>query len=296
MTRDATRREHVHARDEKGRVLQWLHPTGNSLGSDPTRFDPDAVATVHARAAWLFARGRYFGLSVSGWENVPASPVMIVSNHSGGTTIPDAWGLCFAWYDRFGTTRPIHPAAHEMILGNRFTGPFFSKLGVIRADRDVAKRALAHGHDLLVMPGGDVDVWRPWRDRWRVRFAGRTGYARLALEAGVPIVPVANAGAHESLIVLTDGRRIAEMLKLPELARAHIFPIHLSLPWGLAIGPWPHIPWPVHLRYGFGEAVRPIDAGARPGEPITEAHVARMDELVRTRVQEQLDLLSRDPY
>ncbi|HRG98734.1 MAG TPA: hypothetical protein PLR99_20925, partial [Polyangiaceae bacterium] len=74
-----------------------------------------------------------------------------------------------------------------------------------------------------------------------------------ALEARVPIVPVAHAGAHETLRVLTDGHRFARAVGLQRFARAEIFPVHLSLPWGLAIGPWPHIPLPTTLRYRFGE-------------------------------------------
>ena len=46
-----------------------------------------------------------------------------------------------------------------------------------------------YGRDLLVMPGGEQDTWRPYHKRYAVNFAGRTGYARLALTWGVPIVP-----------------------------------------------------------------------------------------------------------
>ncbi|MEO1272317.1 MAG: hypothetical protein AAFX99_29825, partial [Myxococcota bacterium] len=53
-------------------------------------------------------------------------------------------------------------------------------------------------------------------------------------------------------MVLTDGRRLARRLGLPALARAEIFPVHLSLPWVLGIGPLPHLPLPVMLRYTFG--------------------------------------------
>ncbi len=87
------------------------------------------------------------------------------------------------------------------------------------------------------------------------------GYARLALKAGVPIVPLAHARAHETLIVLSDGRRFARALGLPAIARASIWPVHLSLPWGLAIGPWPHIPTPARLRCRIGAPVRPAGAG-----------------------------------
>ena len=67
-----------------------------------------------------------------------------------------------------------------------------------------------------------------------------------------------------------------------------MFPIHLSLPWGLAIGPWPHLPLPVTLRYRFGAPIEPNWRGA--GEP-PEAKVRALDEKVRASMQTQLDSL-----
>lgn len=120
----------------------------------------------------------------------------------------------------------------------------------------------------------------------------RTGYARIALEAGVPVVPVANAGAHETFVVLSDGRRLAEALRLPQLVRAHIWPVHLSFPWGLGFGPWPHLPPPTKLRYRFGPPIHPAEVGATPGQPVTEDMVAAFDAKVRAGVQAQLDVLA----
>lgn len=260
-------------------------------GTDPGVFDADATAKTVARLGKLFGPGRWFRLDARGFEDVPRAPAMFVSNHSGGTTIPDAWGFGVAWYRHFGSTRPLHPLAHELVLGTDATGRYFARRGILRASMQTARDAMARfGRDVLVMPGGERDTWRPWSRRYQVEFAGRTGYARLALELGVPIVPVANAGAHDTLFVLTDGRRIAHALGLHRLVRADIFPIHLSLPWGLAIGPWPHLPLPVTLRYRIGTAIVPPPiAGASP----TDAEVAALDARVRAAVQVLLDALAR---
>jgi 1-acyl-sn-glycerol-3-phosphate acyltransferase len=280
-------------RREKGSILRLLHPDGVDWGANIEDFDPELVERVRRVMSRFFGeKNRYFRVRVQGWENVPPPPAMIVSNHSGGTSVLDVWGMAFAWYERFGTKRPFHPTAHEMVLGNRFTGRFFAQRGVVRADRRVARKVLAEWkEDLVVLPGGDIEVWRPFNRRFEVNFAGRTGYARIALEAGVPIVPVAHSGAHETLYVITDGRRLAETLRMPELARAHIFPIHVSLPWGLTFGPWPHIPPPAKLRYRFGKPIYPHEVGARPGEEPTITQIAALDERVRETVQRELDIL-----
>src|SRR5205823_1370763 len=123
------------------------------------------------------------------------------------------------------------------------------------ASLETAREILRQKRDLLIFPGGDLDTWRPYSKRWEVDFGGRTGYARLALETRVPIVPVAHAGAHETLRVLTSGRGLAKAIGLKRFARANVWPIHLSLPWGLAIGPVPHIPLPGQFRYLVGEPI-----------------------------------------
>lgn len=277
---------------QKGRLLRWLYPEGVAWGDDEAGFDPGAVERARRWLGMLFGPRRYFRVEVAGWHHLPPAPAMLVSNHSGGTLFLDSWGLLWSWYTHFGTERPLHPAAHEMILGNPLVGPFMAKRGVVRADPRLAVQVLQRwGDDLLVMPGGDLDVWRPYSRRFEVQFAGRTGYARVALEAGVPVVPVANAGAHETFVVLTDGQKLADFLRLPELARAHIWPVHLSLPWGLAIGPWPHIPVPATLRYRFGTPIHPSAVGLGPGEPPSDEQVAAFDALVRAGVQAELDAL-----
>jgi 1-acyl-sn-glycerol-3-phosphate acyltransferase len=260
-------------------------------GTDPGEYRPEDVKRTLPLVKKLFGPGRYFGVEVEGWANVPEAPVMVVSNHSGGTSIPDVWGFLAAWYQNFGVHRPIHPMAHELILSTRRTGEYFARRGVLRGSRELARSVLVDWRrDLMVMPGGDVDTWRPYSERYQVRFGGRTGYARLALEARVPIVPLAHAGAHETLIVLTDGRRLAQALHLPELVRASIWPVHLSLPWGLAVGPWPHIPTPALFRYRLGPALHP-PAELGPGEQPSEDLVREHDVRVQAAVQRMLDAL-----
>jgi 1-acyl-sn-glycerol-3-phosphate acyltransferase len=284
-----------HASNPKGSFLKWfLGDRGAHWGTDPGQYKPASVEETVSSMGRLFGPGRYFGLDVQGWENVPDAPAMLISNHSGGTTIPDVWGLLIGWYRHFGAHRPIHPLAHEIILSTEVTARFFSSRGVLKAHPGVAADVLTRfRRDVLVMPGGDLDTWRPYSQRYTVRFGGRRGYARLALRTGVPIIPVANAGAHETLFVLTDGRKIARALGLYDVARAEIFPVHLSLPWGLGIGPLPHLPTPVNLRYKIGKPVALPD-GAELGREPTEDQVQAYDAHVQAAVQSLLDELRHE--
>lgn len=272
----------------------FLRALGDALGGvhgeAPEAWDPAYVERVVAAVGKLFGPGRYFGLEVRGFENIPPAPALLVSNHSGGTSIPDVWGFGVAWYRHFGPTRPLHVMAHELLFMTGVTGRFFERCGVLRATPGLAQDILMdHRRDLLVLPGGDGDTWRPWTERYRVHFGGRTGYAKLALDAQVPIVPVAHAGAHETLLVLSSGERLAKWLGLQRLMRAEVWPVHLSLPWGLAMGPLPHLPLPAKFRYLVGAPI-----GPPPPLPYDEGDVLALDRQVRQAVQAQLDVLQRE--
>lgn len=263
---------------------------GASTGDSPGAYEPALVERVVKAMSRLYGPGRYFDLEVRGLERIPPSPVMVVSNHSGGTSIPDVWGFACAWYQHFGPQRPLFCLAHELLFASRPTARFFERIGVLRATPTVGQEVLGElRKDLLVLPGGDREVWRAWRDRYKVKFSGRTGYAQLAHDAQVPIVPVAHAGAHETLLVLSSGERFAKWVGLRRLARAGVWPVHLSLPWGLAMGPLPHLPLPARFRYLVGEPLAPTPL------PFEETDVARLDAQVRSVIQAQLDLLSTEP-
>ena len=276
----------------KGEFLRWMDESPSGPGTSPDEIDLDLVKRFVARMRPLFGPDRaYFRTEVHGWDNIPDRPSLLVCNHSGGTTIPDPWGLGLAWYRHFGSSRVIHALAHEMVFALKATAVPFSKLGVLRANREMAARVLTEfRRDLVVYPGGDLDTWRPWKDRYKVRFAGRKGYARLALRTGSPIVCVAQAGSHNTLMVLSDGQRVAEKLRLKKYFRANIFPVHLSFPFGFSIGPTPHLPPPCRLRYRIAPAVYP--PALPPGTEPTEEMVDALDREVRAVMQAELDKLA----
>ncbi len=280
----------------RSRIVRWIQgDSGTRWGSAPEQYCEDASRVLFRRMGRLFGDGRYFGLKVDGWEHLPEDRnVLAVSNHSGGTTVLDGFGLWYAWQQRFGFSRPGHAMAHEMLFAADGPGRMFAQLGAVRADRQMAVEVLrTWQRDLIVMPGGDRDTWRPWKDRYKVNFAGRTGYAKIAIKAGVPVVPIANAGAQSTLMVLTDGAPLARAMGLPKLARAEIFPVSLSFPWGLTIGPLPHLPPPTTLRYKIGAPIPPPITVAAGEEPPAWA-VAQLDAQVQAAVQSQLDALKAE--
>ena len=120
--------------------------------------------------------------------------------------------------------------------------------GTVPASPEGVTTALEAQHDVIVYPGGDIDALRPWTKRDQVVLGGRKGFVRQAIRSGVPLVPVASSGAADTLIVLTDGRRLAKLFQLDKILRAKAFPIAVGFPLGLAPGMIPQIPLPSKLR------------------------------------------------
>jgi 1-acyl-sn-glycerol-3-phosphate acyltransferase len=127
----------------------------------------------------------------------PAGGVLMVSNHSGGLLTPDVLVLAPAFYDKFGYDRPLYTLAHYGVFFTPFRG-YLSRIGVIHASPENAGKALHSGAVVLVYPGGDYDAYRPTLGQNLIDFEGRTRYARIAIETGVPIVPVVSIGGQEN--------------------------------------------------------------------------------------------------
>jgi 1-acyl-sn-glycerol-3-phosphate acyltransferase len=110
------------------------------------------------------------------------------------------------------------------------------KHGTVAASHRNAANALDSGAALLVYPGGDYEVHRPTWESARVDFGGRKGFISLALDKGVPIVPVVTIGGQETALFLSRGEWLARLLRLDTLFRLKVLPILIAPPWGLVIG------------------------------------------------------------
>jgi 1-acyl-sn-glycerol-3-phosphate acyltransferase len=163
-------------------------------------------------------------------------------------------------------------------------------MGVLPAAPDSIAGALAAGRDVALWPGGEVDSLRPWVDRDKAVRAGRTGFIRMAIQAGVPIVPIATVGGPDSMPVLLKGRRLASALQLDKLARLKMFPIALQAPWGLSPAILPELPLPTKIRTAFQDPVR-FEVG--PERASDDEYVERKYREVRRSIQSGMDALAR---
>jgi 1-acyl-sn-glycerol-3-phosphate acyltransferase len=109
---------------------------------------------------------------------------------------------------------------------------------------------------VLVFPGGDLDACKPFSKRYAIDFGHRRGFIRTAIREQVPIVPVVSVGGHHSLYIWSDGRKIANLLRLRRFARSNVAPLGFALPFGVVVGiPLPHLPLPVKVHTRFLRAI-----------------------------------------
>ncbi|EYF07959.1 1-acyl-sn-glycerol-3-phosphate acyltransferase [Chondromyces apiculatus] len=229
--------------------------------------DPRFIARVLPLLGLLY--DDYFRCETEIEAEIPAGPFLAVANHNAMTGTPDMFCHMVAFWRRYGTVRPAYGLMHDVPFHFPYAGAWLNAGGAIAANPENARHALARGAAVLVFPGGDVDACKPTREQYSIRFGRRRGFLRLALREQVPIVPVVSVGAHQSLYIATDGRRIAERLRLPDLVRSNVAPIGLALPWGLILGvPLPHLPPPVKVHTRILRPIRfdlPPEAADAPG-------------------------------
>src|SRR3954447_10963024 len=251
---------------------------------------PDTGFMERQKYLWNPLIDYWFRMEMEGWENIPEPPVLLIGVHSGAPFVWDAWTVGVQWWRRFGDERPLHGTAHDALMAAPLIGRYFRRMGVLPAAPDSMTAALAAGHDVALWPGGEVDSLRPWVKRDEAILAGRKGFVRMAINAGVPIVPVATVGGPDSMPVLATGRRLAKLLQLDRVARLKMFPIALQAPWGLGPALLPEIPLPAKIRTAFQD---PIELDDDPERANDEDYVDAMYEEVRGSIQHGIDVLAR---
>ena len=244
--------------------------------------DPDYIRESLPRL-WVLA-SLYFRAEVRGLERIPAEgPVLLVGNHSGGNLTPDTSVFTLAFNTYFGVERRFYQLAHNLVLSMPGLG-FLRKYGTVAASHDNAERALDSGAVLLVYPGGDVEVHRPSWESGQVNFAGRQGWIRLALDKGVPLVPVVAVGGQETALFLSRGEGLARLLRLDKMFRLKVLPISLAIPWGLNVGDMlGHFPAPSKITI---QVLEPIDLKERYG------HKPDLDQIYDDITHTMQDVLS----
>ena len=257
-------------------------------------FDPTLVHKV-ARL-YLPILERYHRAEFLGMENIPDGPFLGVGNHTGIHFMPESF-LWLCKYHADAGHRPMYTLVHDFVyrMADKLGLPLHA-LGILDAEKGSAYEALQEGCAVTVYPAGDRDNAKPFWERNEIDFFGHTGYVTLALNAGVPIVPVVGVGGGESVFTLASGSRIAEWTGLKKYLKIHTWPIYWSFPFGWHVGHFPALGLPLPTQVtvsvlepiatsGYGEdAANDPRIVAELNAKVLRAMQAEVDRLVKGRI------------
>lgn len=256
--------------DQARRSLSTLGVSAHDPSVDEFGFDRGFVDGVKSAFDLLF--DRYWRVEVTGLSNVPQGPCLLVANRSG--VLPyDAVMFCHAWErERGAAWRPRFTVA-DWLITLPFAQPNLARLGGVRACRENVERLLASGRPVLVFPEGVKGAAKPFRERYRLQRFGRGGVIRMALETGVPVIPVGIVGPEEAHPILFKW--------VPPGRSLPFVPVTPTFPW---LGPLGMLPLPTKWRVHVGN---PIDlASAERDAAQDELLLSRLTEELRHEVQE----------
>jgi 1-acyl-sn-glycerol-3-phosphate acyltransferase len=243
--------------DEIRARIDALEIPFNRYGLDAFGLSKDHLGFMYGLLVPLYRR--YFRVRTFGVEHVPArGRALVVGNHSGGVPVDAAMVLASLFLER---EPPRH--AHGMVELFAQTWPFVSEMfcraGQFPGLPDHALRFLDADRVVMVFPEGARGTGKLYKDRYQlVRFG--TGFVRVALQTGSPIVPFAFIGGEEAMPTVYHAKTLARLAGTP------YWPVP---PWGLPVP----LPMPCDLHFGSPIV---LEGDGHESDEVIESHVSRV--------------------
>lgn len=251
----------------------WRHLTLATYDVDPFGLDP-----VVAEMAWHLMNGLYydyFRVEVEGVEHVPMNGgAVLVANHGGAALPYDAAMLMLSVLNEAAEPRRVRVIGTEIFNMLPVVSHLYRKVGAAYAARDDARELLRQGHLLGVFPEGERGFMKPVWEAYRVGRLGRGGFAEIASEAGVPIIPVAIVGSEEVHPAVMVSKKLARLVRF-------FFPEQRVQEIAVALNP---IPLPIRWRIRFLPPIEPPSHG-----PVDALELLERSEDIRHSIQAALD-------
>jgi 1-acyl-sn-glycerol-3-phosphate acyltransferase len=136
-----------------------------------------------------------------GIENLPDDGSLLVGNHTIYGFLDLPFMMAEVWKRRRIAIRGLGEHAHYAVPVWR---DLLGACGMVRGTRDNVRALMRDHQTILVYPGGAREVNKRRGQQYQLLWGERMGFARLAIEQGYPIVPVAAVGADDMLDVTVD--------------------------------------------------------------------------------------------
>jgi 1-acyl-sn-glycerol-3-phosphate acyltransferase len=235
-----------------------------------------ALAVVRALLApWRWLTGPKF----LGLENIPGGePVLLAGNHTLEGMLDLPLMVLGLWEERQVFAHGMADHIHFQVPGWR---DFLRSFGAVDGTRENCRTLMRARESILIYPGGAREVFKRKGEKYRLLWEGRTGFARLAIEHGYPIVPFAAVGAEECYDILVDAGDLLALPVIGDILRRFVPRVDVLPPLvrGAALSP---LPRPERFYFWFGTPIETRPYHAHADDPA--AHLA-----VRERVQRAVE-------
>jgi len=139
------------------------------------------------------------------------------------------------------------------------------------------RELLEHDQSVLVFPEGVRGSGKLFKDRYQLQRFG-TGFMRLALETGAPVIPVAIIGTEETYPSVYNFEALAKAIGAPYFPVTPFFPL---------LGPLGLLPLPSKVTVRFGKPLY-FEGGPDEDEEKIRERVQRVKEALQAEIQEGL--------
>jgi len=224
-----------------------------------------------------------------GIANLPDDGSLLVGNHTIYAFLDLPFMMAEVWKHRRIAIRALGEDAHYAVpVWRDLLGAF----GMVRGTRDNVRALMRDDQTILVFPGGSREVFKRRGQQYQLLWGERTGFARLAIEQGYPIVPCAAVGADDMFDVIVDQRTPL----YGQLALAYEKVMGFPTPPVVRGVGLTGIPRPERLYFWFGEPIDTTGFAGRNDDTPARAVRDEVKQSVMAGIQFLHDERDKDPH
>lgn len=247
----------------------------NSAGFDPWGLHLETAERTVGYAQWAYRN--YFKVRVHGIEKVPKGRVLLVPNHGGQLPL-DGFFIGLSMVLDSPEPRVVRGMVERWFPTLPFVSTLFTRCGQVVGDPENCVALLERDQTILVFPEGTGGSGKTWWHRYRLQRFG-TGFVRIALQTGAPIVPVAVIGAEETYPAVYNAKSLARLMGAPYAPVTPFFPL---------LGPLGAIPLPVQVDLHFGDPIT-VSGNYDGADDEIQGEVDRVHDTLQTLIDEGLE-------
>jgi len=243
----------------------------NSAGFDPWGLHVETAEGWLAACRWMYEK--YFRVETHGIERVPEGRVLLVPNHGGQLPL-DGMLLALSMVLEANPPRIVRGMVERWFPSLPFISTLFTRCGQTVGDPRNCVGLLESDQPIMVFPEGVRGSGKTYWKRYQLQQFG-TGFVRIALQTGSPIVPVAVVGAEEIYPSIYNVSWLAKLMGIPYVPVTPFWPF---------LGLLGALPLPVKIDLYYGE---PIRFDADPDAPDDE--VREMVDQVKAAISSMIE-------